>query len=755
MSLRAWFVDPNGDAYPTSGANVQYVDQFTLSVDSLCVKVEPWGDFIVEIDGTPPEQLIVEKGLYVRQATKSKLESRWRKEQAGAAGDIEVVVRNQKGVVVCRSTLTIRPANFSEAELQRLLDEIGQLALSQVTRVWARGLRVEPRDSLDSGSIAFEALEKCLQTWMNVWHGIERAPLRAHSIVLGHTSINTALRRPNGIRAVLSNPGRQRVVSPTIVETTNCTENQWVLWALAMVIRPTLDALLLSTTLAAEQQVDDRKWILSRLDIAIEQWKLPDAVQFREKLGKAMNKPGTSIAQPKLRALLSQVNTYLQSSLFDGLNPPLEEPIRTERLISHSLYGALVKGIDDCFGEMTRSLSRAATFLGRIRAGQIKSTWRCYEIWCLLALIDSFQRLARFEALSANDWWINRLAERDGELSLDVSRARPVTLQRSKDDLLDQIELMYEPKIPSLRGADGNPITKGVRTLTPDFLFHVMRSDTSTHRMDSFYVVMDAKYRDYSKQREVMAEDAWTVCRAKYLEGFREASRAGAAGSVMPRAVFVLHSNPPRADSSEYWGEQPLRNWLQSTGARPDFVGHGIGDTWQNHSIGLLPFRPDFDRVRISSQIIDLWFTYYCQNAKSSAICPRCAYRLKPGKDTRFDSNPGKNYTEESLISLTREGGIKKRRPTLFHMCSECGFYWVENHCFHNHHLLLKLGKRTMHAPSRQGYDPLWMYVCPACGSDPTPEELSQLRGDVMSDVHDRHEMYDTNAFERYNDDDW
>lgn len=55
-----------------------------------------------------------------------------------------------------------------------------------------------------------------------------------------------------------------------------------------------------------------------------------------------------------------------------------------------------------------------------------------------------------------------------------------------------------------------------------------------------------------------------------------------------------------------------------------------------------------------------------------------------------------------------------------------------------------------MHAPSRQGYKPLWMYVCPACGSDPTPDELESLRsGKNAMNVPDRYEMNDMN------DDDW
>ena len=737
MKVNATFSTRSGDTFPLLESGIQVADQFQMNLNDLCVKVVPSDDYVVELDGTPPERLLVEGDMYSRELKVSGRTLRHRKEQAGAAGDFVAVVRSRTGEEVARAVLRVRPANLTSEELQRMLFEIADLALTDVTRVWARGLCRHGDVVPDVGSLGLESLAACIGEWDKLWETVQRAPLRSHAMQWGDTSVARALRRPAGVRAVLERPGRVRVPGPQLVESNDCSENQWLYWALNRVILPTLRAHRETLNRLSPDSDSDVSWMLKRLDRAINEQGLV-ADSFRARLVNRPNRRDRSASVDALNLLISTAERMLAAEIFDGVGESLDEPPRTERLVGHPYYGSLVRSLDACFGNLSPTLSRAVAFVGRVRTGQVKATWRCYEIWCLLSLLDGFQRLAALAPAGDSDLWINRLQESDVGLTLSISRSNPVTYVRLVGSIRDRIRIAYEPEVPSSRGANGKPVEGSFRTLTPDYLFGVDRCELVPARVDGerarwqlvnqFYVVGDAKYRNYAQQESARVEDLWTVCRAKYLAGFREAHQAAAPMAISPRSVFVLHTDPDVHGKGEYWGEVPFHQWLKERSLDGEFDQHDIEDDWPDHSVALVRYRPDVRLDRVVSQMIDMWFGFYCRTDGTSDICPRCATRLAVGEDTRFDSAPGDDFTESKLIDLARRGRIKVRRPSLFNLCPACEFHWVENHCYHGQHALLKLGRRTMHAPSKQGYDPMWMYICPKCGSDPTPEELGMLR---------------------------
>lgn len=273
-------------------------------------------------------------------------------------------------------------------------------------------------------------------------------------------------------------------------------------------------------------------------------------------------------------------------------------------------------------------------------------------------------------------------------------------------------------------------VKDGIRQMSPDFLIRVERLvkgalDTDILDKQSYDIILDAKYRDYNSCPKMAADDAWIVGKAKYLEGLSGACHF--PQGVAPSAVFILHSTPPQDLPWMYWGEVPFSQWLSQLPIKVPFDPLDLADGWQDHRLGLIRFRPG-DHETVGLQMLALWFGHFLRPNRSEPRCPHCLKKLHISRDIRFDSSPGIKYREDELIRRTLEGSLSRRRPSLFCLCPDCGFRWVLNHCFHQRHPLMKMGAQTLHAPSHHNYQPYWMYVCPTCGSDPSPEELELIR---------------------------
>ena len=66
--------------------------------------------------------------------------------------------------------------------------------------------------------------------------------------------------------------------------------------------------------------------------------------------------------------------------------------------------------------------------------------------------------------------------------------------------------------------------------------------------------------------------------------------------------------------------------------------------------------------------------------------------------------------------------------------CPKCGDFWVIQSCFGPHHRLLKFQDCFHHNSDHPEFRDKWMYICPECGSDPSPADLSQ-RGPLHIDM--------------------
>lgn len=739
------FVDPEGREVPREGGQ-QTIRQFS-SCPPTMVGVRLSGfpkDASVEVAGSTPatlEQVEVEDDQTGTWRRSDRVVKDTRAEAATAAGDVVVRVL-RGGVVLAAESLRVRPANFDDAEYQRMLLEIGLLAASSAS--WVQGdvradavtgvgddlgHRSRSREVADHGLVQAVMTARVL---LDSLPAMERSPLRALRSEVRPSDVARAVARVDGLRRHLTTPGKSKVVVARPAESLDTEEHRWLRWLVDGALIPRLEAHVhLAGSAWGSEGDDGEDWFRSAVKDALARGGNANPhLRLLLESPTRVERPSTDPSGPPAEAVLRELRLARRSSPVLTGEAPATMPRMSERLLGHPAYRAVAEQWIAATGLNTTSATRGLRFLRAVLRREVRATWKCFEAWCFVRLAAALHHVAGFSTTRGRPTLAEIVEIHRGELRLRKGLDGALLMVRregSGEEL--KVRIAHEPVVQSTRDGEGRERPPGapLSKLTPDILV----SFFGAGGRELAHVVFDAKYASYTAEPGRAWADLWTTARVKYLEGLRGAHELGAPDAIWPVASFILHSDNSFQGSRwnpqfEYWGEQPVRMRFRPPGE--PHPGEDLPDV-TGHRVGLVRLRPGPQSTRQFAKLVDLMLLYHLQNIDSNwqFVCPRCGARLTPGQDVRpaslrdwAERSPG----EEGEVQRVARG---RGSGSLYCRCPDCGFGWLRNNCVRDgdepRHLLIKRGPvMGWHMPTRHRDKIEGMYVCPVCGSDPDPD---------------------------------
>ncbi|NLU07408.1 MAG: DUF2357 domain-containing protein [Clostridiales bacterium] len=253
----------------------------------------------------------------------------------------------------------------------------------------------------------------------------------------------------------------------------------------------------------------------------------------------------------------------------------------------------------------------------------VRDTQNIYEYWCLFKMINILVNIQRWKLKKSKSivQELNRYLNKKGSSKIE---GFTVELEHSLKTFLG-----YEPRNIELEILFNKSLDTNIgKFRTPDFTFKFSIEN------ESWYVYMDAKYRNYSEQGEKQwLRDIEEVAIGKYINEFE--------GTDHPaKASFIIHSDDKSEKFIEYGG-QPIEGIRYS-----EIPNHRYG------SVPLLPNR-SFDFFMLIRMIEEYHLKLYW-------TCWNCGETEK--------------ITIEKKETVS---GFPKYHCT----CQNCGDFWVRTHC--------------------------------------------------------------------------
>lgn len=721
MTSLTW-LDQRGNPLPRDPEGAQFIRLMggRCGLLDVCVHASSTGVDAVELLGEHPEQLVDLGGSVFGRQTRSGRRMKREEDSWKAAGEMIAIGRFQ-GEEVARSRLAVLPANFSDAEYQRMLLEIGLTAVSSASWVQASvGARaVTPQRGKDSigvstawGDVTLDALLTLINEFERALPTIRRRPLstvrRESRVVPSYR----AARMARGARRLVRRPGARNVSIEALSESFDSMENQFLRWVIEHQMLPLVQIELVGSEDTHSSRDED-----------LEQLVFP-AAERNERLQDLASRLREADARGRdhsaRRMILSDMKMKLAGWLSEAplqrvsLVPAQVAP--TERLLGTPGYRDVFHAFEQAQISLGHGVVKGLAIADAVLRREVGATWRCYETWCFAQIARAFGELGGFCTPPGERTLGEFLEIADREVR--IPRSTPLVLCRGEV----RVELQYEPSLPSSRDGKGRRLPQGQsKDLTPDFLVTIQRGRSKGQ------FVLDAKYRDYAKQgARTLVSDLWTTALLKYRDGLNtspDPNRAQIAGS------YILHSDPAaRSTRNDFWGGVPAEEWL-SSGALEELDEECL--LVRGHACGIIRLRPDDDRDFQLGRLLDMWLQFHVP--ADGFECSRCGTALVVGSDVRMERR-GKITDEFHEVNYINKSWREGWQTSVLCVCPTCSNYWFQNHCKASGHQIFKLGRRSYHEESRQPWTERGMYVCPECGDDP-PREAFQERG------HVRHEQ--------------
>lgn len=667
----------------------------------------------VSLVGERPEQLEnIGNGIFSR-SPRTRKRLRMEEDSLKAAGEITAVALS-KGTEVGRTRLTVLPANFTEAEHQQMLLEIGLAAISSASWVEASvgAKAVSPKRQGSTVGITTDAAELVLNPALELIEEFERAlpiihrrPLltvRREGCVV---PLHRAARKSRGIRQLVQKPGRRNIFAEALSDNFDSTENRFLRWIIERQLLPLIHV----EKLRSSKTPDYRDEMLDALVLhAGERNDRLKSLADRVKEAN-LNIPKDSVIVNNLECVERKLLCWLsENPLKDTISIPwLVSP--TERLLGTPGYREVFHAFELAQIALGRTGTMGIAIVNAVIRREVGATWRCYETWCFTQIVRAFGELAGFRTPPGHKTFGEFIEIIDGEIR--IPRATPLVLRRGKV----HVKLQYEPRLPSSRNGSGIRLPPGeIRNLTPDILVTIQRG-----RSKPRHFILDAKYRDYGKQgAKTVFRDLWKTALLKYRDGI---SSANVPDPTEITGSYILHSDPTaRSSRNDFWGGIPAEEWLPHD---ESFVLDSECRAVRGHACGLIRLRPDKDRDLQLGKLIDMWLQFHVR--PDGFECSRCGTKLEEGKDVRIEHKK-RIEDENHEINYIRKAQREGWQTSVLCVCPTCNYYWFQNHCKRAGHPIFKLGHRSYHEESLQPWPTRCMYICPTCGDDPPPETFHE-----------------------------
>ena len=705
-----YFVDEGGNHFPCEEeSGDQHIRQYA---DRWRVHVNGEWDGRVAIDHDPR--------IYLVPASVS---GEWELSQAsseilrGVVGSLSVLLLDSSGQPIGSKCLQIQPANVSWNELEQMLGDIGLMALlsTSCTQADVRtpiqedtglagigssvGIGYGPLRTASSLIALYEALRYS-------WPAIQQHPLKSIVSKPGVVRLDQARSSPALMIKRRIEPSRMTSAGLVIEEDTSCSENEFLTYLLDHYL-VNLAKEIITLLRSAEEQVAQASYDVNDVNIAPSHPDTPGLNQFfdsKRQRTYALNseyenyKEGLRQKITELEAIIQWASAARSSSFLKKVSTPAQLPTASLRLTHSPHYGPVYAKFVQCEGTSTGGLKQVLYLLECIQKHRIRPAWNIYELWCLVKLYTMFERGLRLRPRIGEPSLFERVRLTDGEISLPTNT--PFQLTGRFGGRKVEVELWYEKQYLE-------HLTYGRLIANPDIVIKIGVNGSFSE------FCFDAKYRNYSSQGvTTFINDVYTRAYQKYQQ------------QLHFKGGFILHTDR----TVDYWGEVKIGEFLNER----FHSGNSPTTDPAKHRYGAVSLRPGADVDRQFKKLMQLLFHYH---GSLRDTCLNCGCRLQATRDMQHDwkNDPEKYYSsDEGLVKDVINNRRDWKGTGIYCFCPRCGNFWVIQHCRKQSDLLVKtmpkfcLHRRSIHPEYRNG----WMYICPVCCDDPSPEELGGRNGD-------------------------
>lgn len=689
------FVDIKGTPFNPDEDGITHVRQFG---GAWYVELDRAWQGKVALDGTPPVLLI-----QIPNTNRWELpRGREGGEISCRSGEVTVVLIDTTGKIArdTAATLHIYPANISEWQIDRMISDIGILALSTACCVrrtvpvpMGEGFGTEglgqqwlSGNGMMATATALLELEAVVQ---DNWSAIQKRPLKSFVTEVGTIEIGKANLSPQLLIKSKVEPGKRRILGMTRIESTQCMENEFLCYILDVYLRDLAGGL--ATSLASLSLINIEADLIPKNPPRKDE-------EFQEFIAASKQRIQTfRLQQEELKKQINYIVLQLQSCvqwatqarssnfLFD-VRTPDEAVFTSLRLIASPSYGSIFEKYSNSKGGILEPIQKVLYLLEHIYRGEIRPTWQIYEIWCVVKLYSAFILYANMQPLDGNPTLFESI-EIEPNGTLRLPRNTPFSLTgKLNNGKFYTIHLIYEAQLTT---ADGH-------LRTPDIII-----EFSINGRTQKYC-FDAKYRNYEQQgNNKLTNDVIDIARDRYLE------------ELSLDCAFILHTDSKR----DYWGEVPFDRFVLE-----EFDVEMNELEYPGHEYGAIALVPGNDNDRQVRRILRLLLQYH--NSELCTVCLPCGQQLEWGNDVHSSWKPDLISEEELIERVVYREGRAGNGTGLYCSCPQCGSFWVVQSCYGAHHHLLKF-KDCFHRNSdHPEFKSKWMYICPDCGSDPSLSEL-------------------------------
>lgn len=666
------FVDDRGNVLPTDEDGLQHIQQFRQSWQ-VCLSDRWLGK--VRLLGNPNIDLLnVAKTNYWQfknnQIPPSIISS---------AGIVTIILIDDKGnqIEATKTRLAIHPASLTDSQLDRMIADIGTLALSvsscvnreikiltaQASGETGYGQKWSPYQGMLTTADALIELTSVMQ---QNWIALEKRSLKDIETTIGKVNRSRVYTSPKLLIKAYSQPAKQNFMGMVRTETTNCSENQFLCYLLDIYLQDVAQGVISSLKALKIDNVESRLIPSRRSD--------SDFTKFRDNIQKTVNQRTKRINQFELsvKEKIKQLQEcqiwakYARNSSFlRNISTPHTLPNHSLRLTGAPAYGAIYACYSSTQGHLLENLQQQILSFENLTPKNIKPVWEIYEIWCFVSIYSAFILYSGM-SYEPSEGLFENLTVSIG--TIQIPKNRPFRLSKELGDRRQlTVTLTYESEQYNLYG----------KLRKPDILIEVSINGMSVSKFG-----FDAKYRNYRDQGyDRFQKDVIDIAKSRYQE------------ELKLQACFVLHTDR----NYDYWGEVPFSRF-----AREKFRVSQNKNDYVGHQYGAIALFPDSDPEKANQQlkkIIRLLLQYHLHESLIST-CISCGYSLAP---------------QENIF---RQG------LSTYYGCPQCGDFWVVNSCYGTHHHLLKFSNYFHHKSDHPEHRDKWMFICPECGSDPSEADL-------------------------------
>jgi hypothetical protein len=705
------FVDDLGNVLPTDEDGIQHISQFRQSWQ-VCLSDRWLGK--VRLLGNPSNDLLnVTKTNYWQFKNNQIPPSISRR-----SGIVTAMLIDEKGnnVEATKTKLVNHHLSLTDHQLDQMIADIGTLALS-VSSCVSREISIPIGESGGLEDIGFQwlpyhgllvtadALLDLASVVQQNWLALEKRPLKNIKIDAGIVNTSRIHTSPKLLVKAFTEPYRQSFMGMARTETIDCPENQFLCYVLDVYLQDIAFGLIKSLESIAIDDIpihliptDDKSTALNnrkrvRNDDSFKEFR--DNIQKRAKLRtKEVARFQQSVRERinKLKKSIEWSKYARNSLLLRNVKTPSTTPTPSLRLIGSPAYGAIYACFSASQGHALEKLQNVLYLFESIHRGFVRPVWEIYEIWCFVSIYSAFVLYGgMYPDESGNLFEKIRLVDK----VVKVPKNEPFRLVKKLSNGKElKVVLTYEP----IKYNSRNELR------TPDILIEISIDGLSLQKF-----CFDAKYRNYTDQGyEWFTKDVLDTAKERYKQ------------QLELKAGFILHSDK----NYDYWGEVQFSRFLKEKFEKEIQDSEYVG-----HKFGAIALTPDNAESQLK-KIIRLFLQYHLHESLIDT-CISCGYTLKPIEDVFASWQPDRMIGGEAELIrrvISNESGAGKGTG-VYCGCPQCGDFWVVNSCYGTHHHLLKFSNYFHRKSDHPKHSDRWMFICPECGSDPSPEDLRSSGG--------------------------